>query len=117
MRIGLCAVAIAWVLAGCAPRPVTPVAMVQPGDDAMGCAAIAAESEANRSRAAALLGQDAEVARGNVARGIATAIPFGGLAAAASMDLSNAEQVQARALLDRNQRLDLLARDKGCPPR
>ncbi len=115
MRSGWGALAMAAVLAGCAPRPVTPVAMAQPGDAALTCPDIAAEAGANRARAATLLGEDAEVARGNVVRGVASVIPFAGLAAAATMDLSNAEQVQARALLDRNQRLDLLAREKGCP--
>lgn len=116
VRVFLAGAGLAGVsLAGCAPRPVTPVAMSQPGDDALSCAEIAAQTATNRDRAAGLLGLDRQVAQGNVVRGVAMAIPFGGLAAGASMDLSNAEQVQARALLDRNQRLDMLARDKGCP--
>jgi len=115
VRMGLIILVLAAALAGCAVRKVTPVAMTQPGDAQLGCAEIASQIAANRSHAAELVGTDNEVAQGNVARGIAMGVAFGGLGAAASLDLSNAEQVQARALLDRNERLTFLAREKGCP--
>ena len=39
-----------------------------------------------------------------------------GILVAATTDLSNQDQVKARALADRNERLAYLAKQKGCTP-
>ena len=46
---------------------------------------------------------------GNVAKGLGSAIPYLGLLIAGSTDLSNEEQIEARALIDRDERLQYLS--------
>ena len=58
---------------------------------------------------------DKQVSNGNAVKVVASAVPIVGLAAAASIDLSNVEQVKYRSLRDRDDRLRFLARQKGCP--
>jgi hypothetical protein len=109
-------VAIALCLVGCAAREVTPVAMAQPGDDQLDCPALIEQIKANRAAADEFLASDKRVAEGNVAKTVAGTIfaPIGVLLAAASIDLSNEEQVKARSIADRNERLIYLAKAKGC---
>jgi hypothetical protein len=85
--------------------------MTQPGDDQLNCAQIDDEIKRNQAAANDLLQRDKSVETGNVAKGV---LLGGGLLAAMVMDLSNAEQVNARALVDRNERLTLLAKSKAC---
>jgi hypothetical protein len=99
--------ACALCLAGCAARQFTPVAMSQPGDEALSCDAIKAQIAANTESEAAWREKDKQVENANVAKAIVA--PFAG-----GPNLSNEEQVEARALADRNEQLNYLAKRKGC---
>ena len=98
----------------CAAREVTPVAMSQAGDDQLGCAEIDQQIKANAETETGLIGQDKKVEQANVAKNVGAMIPYVGIALVASTDLSNSEQVRARALADRNQELSYLSSKKGC---
>ncbi len=97
-------------LVACAARPVTPIAMAQPGDEQLSCGELIRQKQANQQAVDDLLSRDKDVATGNVVKGVV----IGGLLGTAMMDLSNDEQIRARSLMDRNERLDLLAKTKGC---
>jgi hypothetical protein len=101
------------VLVGCAARPVTPVAISQPGDATLTCAGIDTARRDNALRAAELLKRDREVESANTGKMIAAVVFSGWIAM--SIDLSREEQITMRSLLDRNTRLDDLARENGCP--
>lgn len=101
-----CLLPAAAVLAACAAREVTPVAMAQPGDEQLSCAGLNSQLAANTQDINTLLKQDKAVERSNIVAGV---LPLPML-----MDLSNEEQVKARALLDRNERLGYLVKTKGC---
>ena len=109
------AILLCILLGGCAARTATPVAISRDGDDRLSCTGIATELTENRAAESASRQRDKEVEQGNVARNVASIfVPGGAFAGAASTDLSNAEQVHARSLADRNERLVNLARTKGC---
>jgi hypothetical protein len=101
-------------LNGCAARTVIPVQMAQPGDEALGCAALGRELAANETAAATLLHQDKNVEQLNTARNVGSVIPGLGLLLVMSTDLSNEEQIKARALIDRDERLRFLVKRKQC---
>ena len=90
--------------------------MTQPGDDALGCADLEKQIADNNVAIAAYQRRDKQVENGNVAKGVGAAIPYVGILVAASSNLSNEEQVNARALSDRNERLSNLAKQKVCTP-
>jgi hypothetical protein len=115
MLTRILAPACALLLCACAAREVTPVAMAQPGDDALSCEAIHQQIADNSLAEAKYIKKDKAVADANVAKQVAGVIPIAGIAISASTDLSNVEQIQARALADRNERLTQLAKQKGCP--
>jgi hypothetical protein len=107
-------IALALSLCSCATHEVTPVAMVQPGDDALSCAGVKQQIADDRTAQAEYQRKDKQVEAGNVAKNVGAVIPFVGIALVASTDLSNEEQVKARALADRIERLDYLSKQKGC---
>ena len=114
----LAAVPMAVVLLGltaCPAKRVEPVAMSQPGDDGLGCPQLREQRQANVVAAAEFLRQDKDVAAGNVAKTVAGGVllPIG-LPILLSTDLSNTEQVKARSLIDRDERLAQLMKSKGC---
>jgi hypothetical protein len=88
--------------------------MAQPGDESLGCPELNHQITDNRAAAEKFLIKDKHVEDGNTAKGVASALPWVGLLAIASTDLSNEEQVKARALVDRDERLTFLAKKKGC---
>lgn len=90
------------------------MAMSQSGDDQLSCADIDQQIKANEQAEAVLIGQDKKVEQTNVAKNVGAVIPYVGIALVASTDLSNSEQVRARALADRNQELSYLSSKKGC---
>jgi hypothetical protein len=106
--------ACALSLCGCAAREVIPVAMAQPGDSALNCADLKKQIADDSAAQAAYQRKDKQVEANNVAKNVGAVIPFAGLALLASTDLSNEEQVKARALADRIERLQYLAKQKGC---
>jgi hypothetical protein len=88
--------------------------MAQPGDESLGCPELNRQITDNRAAAEKFLIKDKHVEDGNAAKGVASALPWVGLLAIASTDLSNEEQVKARALVDRDERLIFLAKKNGC---
>jgi hypothetical protein len=107
-------IACAIGVSGCAAREFTPVAMSQPGDDELACPALKQQIADNSAAESKFQSADKQVEQENVAKGVGGAIPVAGILIAGSTDLSNEEQVKARALADRNERLEGLARQKGC---
>jgi len=99
---------------GCAARNVVPVQMAQPGDEGLDCSALAHELAANEESAARFLHQDKKVEQANTARNVGSVIPGLGLLLVLSTDLSNEEQIKARALVDRDERLRFLVKRKQC---
>ena len=103
-------------LAGCAARQVTPVAISQPGDAELTCNSLKQQIADASAAEAAYRHKDKQVESGNAVKTAGSAIPVAGLFLAGSIDLSNEEQVKARALADRIERLAFLAKQKGCAP-
>lgn len=104
--------ALVLLLAACSARQTTPVAISQPGDETLRCDQIAAEMSRNEAAALRLVGAEEDVVSGNVVAGVA-----GGLLlwpAWIAIDLSDAEQIQYRALRDRNINLGRIQEDQGC---
>ncbi|MBI3678767.1 MAG: hypothetical protein HY243_19330 [Proteobacteria bacterium] len=95
---------------------MTSIAMAQPGDEDLSCTVLKQQIADNRDAEAKFRHKDKEVENGNVAKNVASVIPVAGLVIVASTDLSNEEQVKARSLADRNERLENLAKQKGCTP-
>lgn len=102
------------LLGGCAAKEFTAPAMSRPGDENLSCTEIRQQILDNNAAADVFLRKDKNVEAGNTAKTIASAIPYVGILVAASNDLSNEEQVKARALADRNEQLGYLAKQKGC---
>ena len=88
--------------------------MSQPGDQDLTCQALKQQIADNSAVAQKFIKEDRQVAEGNVAKGVGGAIPYLGLLLVASTDLSNKEQVEARALVDRDERLEFLSKQKNC---
>jgi hypothetical protein len=109
----ICA-ALVVCLCACAAREFSSEAMVQPGDNALTCPEIKQQIAVNEAAGAQFRKEDKAVSQGNIAKGVAGAIPVAGILIVGSTDLSNEEQVKARALADRNERLDYLAKQKNC---
>ncbi|HEY2034020.1 MAG TPA: hypothetical protein VGH02_10085 [Rhizomicrobium sp.] len=107
-------VAMALCLCGCAARSFTSIPMVQSGDDGLTCAQIGKQIADNAAAEGDFQKKDRDVANANIAKGIGGAAPFVGPLIMASADLSNEEQVKARALADRNEHLEYLKKQKGC---
>jgi hypothetical protein len=116
LRARLLAVGVLFALGGCAAKTVVPVRMAQPGDEALGCSDIRRQIADNAVAAAIFIKQDARVQNTNTVKTIGSALPWVGLLAMASNDFSNEEQIKARALIDREERLTQLARHKNCEP-
>lgn len=102
----LALMAAALPLAACPARQITPVALSQPGDAAMDCAALDRAIEATARQAAEMAKLDTELERRNIVGGILVGAP--------AIDLTREEQVQYRALADRTRHLTLLKAQKPC---
>jgi hypothetical protein len=113
IRLMFIACAMFWV--GCAARDVTPVAMSQPGDDALSCPVLIEQIKANRAEAEEFLREDTQTDRENVAKiAVGSLLAPIGLFLANSADLSHEDQVKARSIADRNEQLIFLAKRKKC---
>ena len=112
--IVLLALSGAIAVAGCKEtRQANPVQISQPGDAALECQAIAGLQHENRVQAARLAKLDEGVAMGNaLAVTISKALFW---PAVLGVDMSDVEEIEARALQDRNRRLQEIADAKGCP--
>lgn len=102
-------------LVGCKEtRQAHPVQLSQSGDAGLECRAIADMQMRNRLDAVRLAKLDEGVAAGNA---IAVTISKAWFwPAVFGVDMSDVEQIEARALQDRNRRLDEIAASKGCRP-
>lgn len=113
MRSLLWLAVAALAAAGCAGRTPAPVAVVQPQDRFMDCAAITAEVEANNRRVAELGEEQGLKTAQNVAAGVAGfVIPvlwFG-------MDFQGAQSKEVAALQSRQQYLAVLAETRCAGP-
>jgi hypothetical protein len=89
--------------------------MTQVGDDQLSCPMVIEQIKANQSAAAEFLRRNKLVEGENTAKVVVGGLlaPIG-LLLAASADMSNEDQVKARSLIDRNERLVFLAKSKGC---
>jgi hypothetical protein len=101
-------------LSGCAAAEVTPVRMSQPGDQDLSCLALKQQIADNTAAAQKYLTRDHQVMEANTAKQVGGAIPIAGVLLIASTDLSNKEQIEARALADRDEHLQFLAKQKNC---
>lgn len=110
---GTVLLACAW-LCGCAAKTVVPVQMAQPGDEALDCTALDREIADNEKAASVFIKQDKRAEQANTAKNVGGVIPGLGLLLVLSTDLSNEEQIKARALIDRDERLRNLSKQKGC---
>ncbi len=99
-------------LAACPARQATPVQISQPGDGDMTCDQLAEQITRNRAQAGRLVGAEEDTVAGNVAVGVVGTLIL--WPAWMALDLSNAEQIQFRALQDRNRNLARLQETKGC---
>ena len=111
---GLLPFACAALLSGCAAKNVVPVQMAQAGDEELDCTALGREIADNEQAAAAFIKQDKRVEQANTAKTVGGVIPGLGLILVLSTDLSNEEQIKARALIDRDERLRFLSKKRGC---
>lgn len=100
--------AAAFAVASCAARQANPVSLTQPNDSQLTCEAIDAEIATNEQQAVQLTNLDGEVITNNVLSQIPVTAIFHRL------DLSQKEQVEFRALFDRNEHLGRLKREKQC---
>lgn len=110
----LCLCFLISILSSCAAKQVDPVSMVQPGDAHLTCAEIKRQIAANGVAVGKLLREDMAVENQNTAKSIGSVVPVAGIFIGASTDLSNEEQIKARALLDRNEHLNFLIAKNGC---
>jgi len=106
------AAALILFVSACAARPVTPVALSQPGDATANCAVLDEQIKRNAVVAAEMLGKDKQVEDANTGKVIASLV-FG-ILVGLSIDLTREEQIMMRSLQDRNQYLQSLSRGKGC---
>lgn len=86
--------------------------MTQLGDAQLGCAEIEAQFEANRAEAADLLVKANRVSQDNAVKAVASVVVSGWIAF--TIDMSHAEQIKMRSIVDRNEHLLHLASKKGC---
>jgi hypothetical protein len=108
--------ACALLLGGCAAKTVVPTQIAQPGDETLDCAALARQIAGNEAAASQFFHQDKQTEQSNTAKNVGGVIPGLGLLLIMSTDLSNAEQIKARALVDRDEALRFYAKQKGCEP-
>ena len=104
--------AVVCLVAACGHKPSNPVAISQPGDTALTCQQIESQMTANRHAANTLAGLDSDREATNTAAMVASAVVF--WPAVFAIDLSNTEQIEMRALQDRNQNLARMHGKKQC---
>ena len=112
VRVRRCLALLTLLAAACEARQVTPVPLSQPGDTALTCEQIAAEIAGNEAEAIRLVGADSDVTTDNALLAVTGTVLF--WPALFALDVSSAEQIQFRALRDRNTNLARLQQDRGC---
>lgn len=104
--------AMAALLTACVGRDPNPVRAVQPGDSGLSCAALQEEYEFNIISAKEKIARNENKDATDLMIGVVGFLLFWPLML--TIDMKNAEGQEANALLDRNQRLLIRARAKGC---
>jgi hypothetical protein len=112
MMMRIFAILAVLAIAACQSRQADPVQLSQPEDKKLACQEIAQLQTANRLQAAKLANLDEGVAIGNAIALTLSKVWF--WPAIMGVDLSDAEEIEARALRDRNRRLTEIARSKHC---
>jgi hypothetical protein len=97
-------------LSACGGRPANPVAAVQPSDGKMNCQLIQVEYGSNEARARSLAGEKKDAEKQNAAK-----VVLMGMTGLLALDLKKTEEVEIRALKDRNDHLARLMAAKDCP--
>jgi hypothetical protein len=110
MRI-LLAILFAATTAACAGRAPAPVAVVQPQDRFMDCAAISAEAQANARRVQELGSEEGGKVAQNVAAGVIGLFIW---PVCFAMDFQGAAGKEVAALQARQQYLGTMAEQKNC---
>ena len=105
-------IALVGLVAACGARASNPVAISQPGDKSLTCEQIAVQVKANNDLAVKKAGGDQATIDQNAAAVAVGTILF--WPAMLAVDLSNAEQIELRALHDRNKSLERLYKKKDC---
>ncbi len=98
-------------LAGCAGRSPQPVALVQPTDPQMDCAAISIEAQANNAKLQALGGEQGNKVAQNVTAGVVGLFIWPVWFA---MDFQGAADKEEVAINSRNQYLAVMAQQRHC---
>ena len=98
-------------LAGCAGRSAQPVAIVQPTDPQMDCAAISIEAQANNAKLQALGAEEGNKVGQNVAAGVVGLFIWPVWFA---MDFQGAADKEEAAINSRNQYLAVMAQQRHC---
>jgi len=88
--------------------------MSQPGDESLSCDALKLQITQNDQAAQKFMQKDQQVEGANAIKHVGGVVPFIGPLISGSTDLSNKEQIQARALVDRDERLQFLSKQKNC---
>jgi len=105
--------AAALTLSACGGRPANPVAMVQPTDGLMNCPLLQVEYASNESRTKSLAGEMTDAEMQNAAK--VAGVVLIGMPALLTVDVNKTEEIEIRALKDRNDHLARLMMEKECP--
>jgi hypothetical protein len=106
------ALACCLAMTACAGRAPVPVAVIQPVDASMNCAAISAEAQANAYQQQLLAREVSDKTTQNVAMGVVGAVLF--WPALFAMDFQGAASTESAALTSRDQYLATLAGERHC---
>ncbi len=98
-------------LTACTVRESNPVPISQPGDAALRCSEIRDQVTMNNASMEVLAAKDASIKLNN---NVALGLSFLALPAVFAVDGSKVEQIEVRALNDRNQNLKRIFAKKGC---
>ena len=100
------------VITACTVRESNPVAISQPGDSRLSCAQIRSQVTQNNSIVESLAEKDRSIKLQNdFALGLSILV----LPAVFAVDGSKVEQIELRALVDRNKNLKRIFGNKSCP--
>jgi hypothetical protein len=111
IRAGIAGIALVSLVACAQTRTVTPVAITQPGDEALSCPQLDTQIHDNEAAAVQFARQATKVESNNDAYKVATIFVT---LAAIGVDLSKEDQIKARSLQDRNEYLQYLKAEKKC---
>lgn len=112
VKVSLHALALIFLVTGCAGRTAFPVGTTQVGDQDLSCAQLQAETSRNEYQAQVLYEQHKKAGDANIAIGVVGAVLF--WPALFALDTGTAEKDEAHALEARNAHLRFLSERKNC---